>query len=484
MSIDPSLGPPDLSGLLAAQRAAFADQPMPTRRQRIARLDRLHNAILDHWEALVQGVEEDFGTRDRAETEYGELYPSLDAIAYARRNLRRFMRPSRRHTPLLMQPMSVWVEYQPKGVVGILTPWNFPFLLSLPPLISALTAGNRAMVKMSEFTPESGQVMAEMIAKTFDPDEVTVVNGAADVAAAFSALPFDHLLFTGSTPVGRHVMRAAAENLTPVTLELGGKSPALIHRDFPISVAAQRLAFGKTFSAGQACIAPDYILCPGDKVAAFCTAFAQEVAIAYPTLAKNPEATQIIDNRQFDRLQDLLDDARSKGAQIQVINPGQEDLSETRHVPVTLLTNVTDEMRVMREEIFGPLLPIVPYDELDGAIDYINARPRPLALYYFDWDQARAEEVRDCTHSGNVGLNDTMSQVAIDDLPFGGIGPSGMGAYHGIEGFRTLSHAKAVVRKGRFDARRPFFRTPRNNRRFGLFNALARRRYARRKVRD
>ena len=267
-------------------------------------------------------------------------------------------------------------------------------------------------------------------------------------------------------------MRAASENLTPVTLELGGKSPAIIHEDFPVEVAAQRIAFGKTFSAGQACIAPDYALCPEDKMEAFKAAFEAEVRTAFPTMQDNPEYTSLITTRQKARLQFYLEDAKDKGAEIREINPAGESFDSANKMPVTLVSQVTEEMQIMQEEIFGPLLVLIPYAHLREALAFVNARPRPLAIYYFDWSKARADEVMEKTHSGGFGWNDTMSQITVDDLPWGGIGPSGMGHYHGEEGFRTFSHAKAVVAKGRLDSRRPFYRAPRKNGRFGIFNRL------------
>ncbi|MEM6536979.1 MAG: coniferyl aldehyde dehydrogenase [Pseudomonadota bacterium] len=443
---------PDLEPLLLAQKKACAADPMPSYEARIRRLDKLHNAILDYRSRLITAVSNDFSNRASAETDLAEIMPLLDGIAYYRGKLRRLMKPQKRHVPLTVMPAKVEVHYQPVGVVGIVVPWNFPIFLALSPLVGALAAGNRAMLKASEFAPDTGELMQKMLAEVFEEDEVTIVTGGVDVATEFTKLPFDHLVFTGSTTVGKIVMRAAAENLTPVTLELGGKSPAIIHEAFPIAEAADRIAFGKGINAGQVCVSPDYVLCPREKVTAFCSAFSNAVQKAYPSLKDNDDYTAIITDKQKARLDGYLKDAVDKGGELITINPQGEDLSGSRKLPVTLVLNARDDMLVMQEEIFGPILPVVPYDDLSEAISYVNSRPRPLALYYFDWETSRADKVLAETHSGGVCINDTMSHVMADDIPFGGIGPSGMGHYHGEEGFRAFSKAKGVVRKGRINS--------------------------------
>ncbi len=343
--------------------------------------------------------------------------------------------------------------YQPLGVVGIIVPWNYPLYLAIGPLIGALAAGNRVMLKMSESTPATGQLLKDLLAQVFTEDQVAVVLGEADVGIAFSRLPFDHLLFTGSTSIGRQVMRAAADNLTPVTLELGGKSPAIVSTSVPLEDAAERIAFGKTLNAGQTCVAPDYVLVPKDRLKGFVEAYRQVIQRFYPQLADNPDYTSIINPRQYARLQDYLDDAQARGARLlPLFEQGQD-----RRMPHYLLLDVTDEMRVMQDEIFGPLLPVVPYDDLQQALAYVNARPRPLALYYFGYNKAEQQAVLENTHSGGVCLNDTLLHVAQDDLPFGGVGPSGMGHYHGHEGFLTFSKAKGVFVKQRFNAARMIY---------------------------
>lgn len=442
----------DLESSLFAQKTAYLADPMPSHEDRIRRLDKLYNLILEHQDDMIAAASSDFSNRAEAETRLAEIYPLLDGIAYYRKKLRKLMRPQRRHTPTTLKPAKVEVRYQPLGVIGIVVPWNFPFFLALSPLIGALAAGNRAMLKASEFAPACGNLLRNMIASSFDPDEVTVVTGGVEVATEFTKLPFDHLVFTGSTSVGRIVMRAAAENLTPVTLELGGKSPAIIHDSFPVEEAAKRIAFGKHMNAGQVCVSPDYVLCPRDKVPAFVNAFVAAAEKSYPDLKENDDYTAIITDRQRDRLSSYLVDAQDKGAELISINPKNEKLDQTRKLPMTLVIGANDDMMVMQEEIFGPILPVIPFERFDDAITFVNDRPRPLALYYFDWNEQRADQVLEKTHSGGACINDTMSHVMADDIPFGGIGPSGMGHYHGEEGFKTFSKAKGIVRKGKINA--------------------------------
>jgi acyl-CoA reductase-like NAD-dependent aldehyde dehydrogenase len=349
------------------------------------------------------------------------------------------MRPERRATSFWFLPGRSRVVPQPLGVVGIVVPWNYPIYLAIGPLTAALAAGNRAMVKMSETTPATGALLARLVAERFPDGEITIVNGGTDVAQAFCRMPFDHLLFTGSTAVGRHVMHAAADNLTPVTLELGGKSPAIVGRGFPIEEAANRILYGKCLNAGQTCIAPDYALVPEDRVDAFVDAARRAVAALYPTLAANADYTAIVDERHRARLDSYLEDARAKGARIIEINPGGED-----------------QMTIMREEIFGPLLPIVPFGDLEQAIAWVNARSRPLALYFFEYDRASIDRVVTHTISGGITINETILHIAQDDLPFGGVGPSGMGQYHGHEGFETFSKPKALFYQSRLNGLKLF----------------------------
>ncbi|MGB8919932.1 MAG: coniferyl aldehyde dehydrogenase [Pseudomonas sp.] len=438
----------ELDRLFAAQRAAYAANPMPPAAQRQQWLKALRDLLSDERQALIDAISTDFSHRSADETLLAELMPSLHGIHYASRHLKGWMKSSRRKVGMAFQPASAKVVYQPLGVVGIIVPWNYPLYLAIGPLVGALAAGNRVMLKLSESTPATGLLLKALLARIFPEDLVCVVLGESDVGVAFSRLRFDHLLFTGATSIGKHVMRAAAENLTPVTLELGGKSPAIVSRDVPLKDAAERIAFGKTLNAGQTCVAPDYVLVPQDRVGAFVEAYRQVVNNFYPTLADNPDYTAIINERQLARLNNYVSDATSKGALlIPLFEQGQG-----RRMPHSLLLNVSDEMIVMQDEIFGPLLPIVPYQDLDQAFAYINQRPRPLALYYFGYDKREQNRVLHETHSGGVCLNDTLLHVAQDDMPFGGIGPSGMGHYHGHEGFLTFSKAKGVLIKQRFNA--------------------------------
>lgn len=439
-----------LDRLFKAQRAAYAANPMPPAAQRQQWLKALRDVLSSERQALIEAIGTDFSHRSADETLLAELMPSLHGIHYASRRLKGWMKPSRRHVGMAFQPAAAKVVYQPLGVIGVIVPWNYPLYLAIGPLVGALAAGNRVMLKLSESTPATGLLLKELLGRIFPEDLVGVVLGEADVGAAFSRLPFDHLLFTGSTSVGKHVMRAAAENLTPVTLELGGKSPAIVSRDVPLKDAAERIAFGKTLNAGQTCVAPDYVLVPEDRVGGFVEAYRQAVQSFYPTLTDNPDYTAIINERQLARLNGYVSDATSKGALlIPLFEQGQG-----RRMPHSVLLNVSDDMTVMQDEIFGPLLPIVPYRDVEQAFAYINQRPRPLALYYFGYDKREQNRVLHETHSGGVCLNDTLLHVAQDDMPFGGVGPSGMGHYHGHEGFLTFSKAKGVLVKQRFNAAR------------------------------
>ncbi|MBP0946791.1 coniferyl aldehyde dehydrogenase [Pseudomonas sp. 20GA0068] len=439
-----------MTAAFSAQQAAFAANPMPPLGQRLQWLKHLETMVSVHRQELIKAIDQDFGHRSADETLLAELLPSLLGIRDALRQLKRWMKPSHRRVGLAFQPASAKVVYQPLGVIGVIVPWNYPLFLAIGPLTGALAAGNRVMLKLSESTPATGELLKRLFGRIFPEDLVTIVQGEAEVGMAFSRLPFNHLLFTGATSVGRHVMRAAAENLTPVTLELGGKSPAIISHDVPLEDAAERIAFGKTLNAGQTCIAPDYVLVPEDRVNGFVDAYRQAVKRFYPTLIDNPDYTAIINDRQFTRLTRYKDDAASKGATlISFYEQGQD-----RRMPFSVLLNVSDEMLVMQDEIFGPLLPVVPYRKIEDAYAYINRRPRPLALYYFGYNKAEQQQVLERTHSGGVCLNDTLMHAAQDDLPFGGIGPSGMGNYHGREGFITFSQAKAVFIKQRFNAAR------------------------------
>ncbi|NNM52567.1 MAG: aldehyde dehydrogenase family protein, partial [Pseudomonadales bacterium] len=342
------------------------------------------------------------------------------------------------------------------GVVGVIVPWNYPIFLAIGPLTAALAAGNRVMIKMSGFTPRLGDTMKAMLSEVFSDDLVAVFTGRGEISEAFSHLPFDQLTFTGSTQVGKTVMAAAAANLTPVLLELGGKSPAIIHESFPMADAAERIAFGKCWNAGQTCVAPDYVLCPRGRSQEFINAFTAQIGKMYPTMLDNPDYTSVINDKQYRRLQNYLQDAQQRGARIIEINPSHESFESTRKMPVTLVLDITPDMQIMQNEIFGPVLPVIEVNSLDEALRFVNDRPRPLALYYFDYNEARGEYVSSHTHSGGLGINEVVSHVGVEDLPFGGVGPSGMGRYHGQEGFLTYSNAKGVLEKPKFYALRYF----------------------------
>ncbi|MDH3915768.1 MAG: coniferyl aldehyde dehydrogenase [Chromatiales bacterium] len=446
-----------MQALFEVQRKAFADDPMPEANRRREHLKRLSDVLVANKERLAEAISDDFGNRSRHET-YAELLGSIQGIHYARRHVRRWMRPSRRRAGLLLATTSCKVVYQPKGVVGVIVPFNYPLVLSIGPLACALAAGNRVILKMSEETPRIGQVLKQVLASVFDDEHVAVVLGEVEVGKAFSRLPFDHILFTGSTEVGRHIMRAAADNLTPVTLELGGKSPTLIGDDVPMSMAAERICFGKALNSGQSCVAPDYVLCPAGRVDEFVEAMSVTFRNMYPQLHENADYTCVINDRHFKRLEDHLDDARARGADvIELSSDGGGASAETRKMPLYLIKGATSEMTVMQEEIFGPLLPIISYGSLDEALRFINERPRPLALNLFETDAARRNNIIDATHSGGVCVNDAITHFLAEDLPFGGVGDSGMGHYHAREGFLTFSHHKAVLSRPRINTARVLY---------------------------
>jgi len=429
------------------QQRAFAANPYPEREARKLKLRTLIDALRRHQNAIVAAVNADFGVRAPTETKLVEVMGPVLEARHALSHLRRWMKPRRRSTELLFLSNAAWVEYQPKGVVGIIGTWNFPAYLTLGPLIAALAAGNRAMIKLSELSPHTTTLLATLLGECFGEDEVAVFGGDVAAARAFTALPFNHLVFTGSPRVGREVMRAAAENLTPVTLELGGKSPAIVGPDADLRDAALRIAHGKAFNAGQICVAPDYALVPRGKSAEFAAAVSDAFGRLYPTAASNPQYTSIITEPHAARLRRLLDDAKTRGATI--LSCGN-DAGTGRQMPLHVLTNLNDSMQVMREEIFGPILPVLEYDYLDDALWLVRSLERPLSLYAFGLNSSEQEQVLKQTHSGGVTLNDWGWHVFQHDLPFGGIGNSGMGSYHGEEGFRELSHAKAVFKRRRW----------------------------------
>ncbi|HEX4301685.1 MAG TPA: coniferyl aldehyde dehydrogenase [Rhizomicrobium sp.] len=442
--------------VLDKQRAAHLKDGPASAEKRIEWLDRAIGLLVGHKDAIADALREDFGHRSVHASLLTDVSGSIAPLKHAKANLKTWMkREKRKVSPAILGLLGAkaYVEYQPKGTIGIISPWNFPVNLTFTPLAGVFAAGNRCMIKPSEFTPRTSELMARMFASVYDESEVAVFTGGAEVGGAFSRLPFDHLLFTGATSIAYHVMKAAAENLVPTTLELGGKSPVIVGDSADMALTAKRVMMGKTLNAGQICLAPDYIMVPQDKQREFVKAAADSISAMFPTLKDNPDYTSVINQRHYDRLQGYLDDARAKGAEIVELNPAKEDFRQQPYhkIPPTLVLNPTDDMAIMKDEIFGPLLPVKTYNTVDEAIGYVNSHDRPLGLYYFGKDGAEQEKVLSRTTSGGVSVNDVVMHVSMEDLPFGGIGPSGMGAYHGIDGFRTFSHAKAVFQQASRD---------------------------------
>ncbi len=442
-----------LNTLFADQRRAFRQQPVSNLQQRRNALSRLQQLLNRNSEELATAVSSDFGNRSAFETRLLEIFTCCEGIRHSNRHLTAWMRPERRRTSVWFQPARNRIYCQPLGVVGIVVPFNYPLYLAIAPLTAALAAGNRILIKMSEFTPATAGALKKLLAEIFSEDEVAIVEGPAQVSEAFTALPFDHLFFTGSIPVGKKVMAAASRNLTPVTLELGGKSPAIIAPDADWRLAVKRIMIGKLWNAGQTCVAPDYLLLPESQQERFVAEAKKVVRTFYPTISDNPDYSAIINPRHFQRLQELLEDAAAKGACLIPLHGEQKaPQGNGRQLPPVLLLDTTEEMRIRQEEIFGPLLPVIPYQTLDEAVNYINDRPRPLALYYFGKDRDSARMVLENTTSGGASVNGTVLHVAQEDIPFGGVGPSGMGHYHGREGFETFSKKKSVMYDSRFSA--------------------------------
>lgn len=430
--------------LRAMKRAHLGAGPAPAalRQDRLIRAARL---IRENYMAISAAINSDFGNRSVYQSMIADMATTVKMLEDSAENVELWMKPEVVQSPA--PGMRAWIEQQPIGVVGIISPWNFPINLAFGPLAGVFAAGNTAMLKPSELTPKTSELLAELIAGYFDPIELTVILGDASVGAAFSGLPFDHLVFTGSTSVGRHVMRAAADNLVPVTLELGGKSPVVVAEDFDMRTAVERTLTIKTFNAGQICLAPDYMMVPQDSLDDLVAFGIDFVATSFPSIINNPEYTSIISQRHYDRLIGLLADAEEKGATLINLAPGSEPAFDTvsRKIAPHLLLDVTEDMAIMQEEIFGPLLPVKTYRNINDVIAYINLNPRPLAAYYFGDNVDLQNQFTHQTTSGGLVINDVMTHASIDSLPFGGVGASGIGAYHGIHGFRRFTHAKPVV---------------------------------------
>lgn len=446
----------ELEVILHAQRAAHAADPSPDIELRRDRLQRLATVTERHGAELVQAIQADFGHRSAHETQLTDLLMIDTAIRHAVRHLPKWMKTRRAETALQYLPASNRLMRQPLGVVGILSPWNYPYQLAMGPAVAAIAAGNRVMIKPSEYTPRFSALLEQIVAAHFARDELAVVNGGLEVGQAFSSLPFDHLLFTGSTTAGRQVAVAAAHNLTPVTLELGGKSPAIIDPSANLISAARSIAFGKLLNAGQTCIAPDYVLVPHAQRDTFVGELSRAAHQMYGDSAANPDYTAIISERHFNRLHALVDEALAQGAKAQwptfSATSGDAAHGHARKFPPTLLLDVRPDMRVMQEEIFGPVLPIVTYSgDVDEAIAFVNERDRPLALYWYGTDTDHRDRVLDRTVSGGVTVNDCIWHFGQESQPFGGVGASGMGAYHGEWGFRTFSKEKPVFLQARLN---------------------------------
>ena len=445
----------ELEKLLKLQRDAFTASRPESLSLRKDRIRRAMALAKDHAESFCKAMSADFGNRSMEQSMLTDIAATVGAGKHALSHMDKWAKTEKRSVqfPLGLLGAKAEVRYEPKGVIGILSPWNFPLQLAFGPLMQVLAAGNRAMIKPSEFTERTSALMAELTEQYFAPEEVAVITGGPEVAAAFSSLPFDHLVFTGSTATGRRVMQAAAENLVPVTLELGGKSPVIMGRSADFAKAGERIALGKMMNAGQICLAPDYMYVPEDKQDEAVAGVVNGVSAMYPTLLENDDYASIVSDRHFERLQGLVEDARDKGAEVIEVNPGNEDFGNAnqRKMPLNVIKNVTDDMKVMQEEIFGPILPVMTYKSVDQAVDYINEHDRPLGLYYFGEDKGEQERVLTRTISGGVTTNDVIFHVSMEDLPFGGVGPSGIGSYHAIEGFREFSHARSVYHQPKID---------------------------------
>lgn len=441
--------------MLKLQRDAFtASRPesMAVRKDRIKRTMAL---LRDHGENLCKAMAADFGNRSMDQSMITDIASTVGAGKHALKNMDNWAKTEKRapQFPLNLLGAKAELRYEPKGVIGILSPWNFPVQLAFAPLMQIFAAGNRAMIKPSEFTERTSDLMAELVEEYFTKDELAVVTGGPEVAAAFSSLPFDHLVFTGSTATGRRVMEAASKHLVPVTLELGGKSPVIMGQSADFAKAGERIALGKMMNAGQICLAPDYMYVPEESQDEAVQGVVQGAASMYPTVLHNDDYSSIVSDRHFERLQGMVEDARDKGAEVIEVNPAGEDFANAnqRKMPLTILKNVNEEMMAMQEEIFGPVLPVKTYRALDEAVDYVNENDRPLGLYYFGQDKAEQERVLTRTISGGVTTNDVIFHISIEDLPFGGVGPSGMGSYHAIEGFKEFSHARSVYHQPKLD---------------------------------
>lgn len=436
-----------------SQRRAFEKDPYPSGETRLSRLERLLKLTEMHETEICAAINDDFGCRPSQETRLAEILVVRAGIRFARAELAKWMRERRVPTSLHFLPGRNRLLAQPLGVVGVVSPWNYPFQLAIAPVTAALAAGNRALIKPSELTPKFSALLQQLVASYFDADELSVITGGSDTGKAFVALPFDHLFFTGSTVVGREVAKAAAANLTPVTLELGGKSPAILDASCEMDSALSSIAYAKLLNAGQTCIAPDYLLVPKGQAQEVADGLLTVMAQLYPKHHLNKDYTSIINERHFERLRSMVLEARGAGTEIRTLGEadGRTHPGDRKFSP-TLAINPADDLRLMQEEIFGPVLPIVEYDGIDEAIARINRGNRPLALYWFGRDGAKQKRMLRETLAGGVTINDCLWHLAQERQPFGGVGSSGMGAYHGEWGFRTFSKEKPVFIQSRLNA--------------------------------
>jgi len=441
----------ELQKIFEMQKAGFASLPYPSRDHRAQLLKKLESLLLDNSKKIEEAISEDFGFRSPFETRMSELFVSVQGLRYARKKLPQWLRPTERSTTFWALPSRSEVRYQPKGVVGIMSPWNYPLYLSISPLTYAWAAGNRAMLKLSEHTPNFSSLLAELLNHTFEPQWVSVVQGGLGIAQEFAGLPFDHLLFTGSTNTGKKVMEAAAANLTPVTLELGGKCPAIVTTTADLLQAARKIMAAKLLNAGQTCIAPDYVLIRQERKEEFLDHLRAAAQEMLPEIKINKNYTSLINQAQFDHISRLYEDAIDKGAQEFRLVRGPVFYPEHQVVAPVVLVEPTSDSVVRQQEIFGPLLPVIGFKDLPEAIDRVNQGEKPLALYLFAKKKAEVKMVLESTHSGSVAVNTCLTQIAQDDLPFGGVGASGMGRYHGVEGYITFSNPKAVYHQSTVD---------------------------------
>ena len=450
----------EMKRVLELQKQLNITEGAPSAAVRADRLDRCMAMVSAYKKEIVESMQDDFGNRDPIMSATTEVDSVIGPMVHAKKNLKKWMKSEKRKAsiagtgPLLsLTGAKAVINYQPKGVVGVISPWNFPVNLALAPLAGIIAAGNRVMLKPSELTPSSSDLMKKMINEYFDESEIAVFTGDPAVGAAFSALAFDHMLFTGGTEIAKHVMRAAADNLVPLTLELGGKSPVVVGQSSKMQDVAQRVMQGKTMNAGQICLAPDYALVPEGRVNEFVDAAVSVTSEMFPEMKDNDDYTSIINQKHYDRIQGYLTDAKEKGAEVVEINPSNEDFSQQPHhkIPPTIVLNPTEDMQIMQEEIFGPVLPVKTYSNVSESVDYINSKDRPLGLYYFGKDKKEQDFVLNNTTSGGVTVNDVISHIQMEDLPFGGVGPSGMGSYHGHDGFKEFSHAKATYTQSKLN---------------------------------